>query len=470
MTGTPITGQSRSQALAVVVVVAAAAGAAVTFISLVPFTTVAYHSPMLHVAIETAITLIALFGAALLVGRFMRAPTWPELLLAGALLLLALTNLCFAVVPWITDGEPGSFHTWTPVAGRLLGAAGLAAGALLPAVPVRRPRRALLQTLAAVGSVLVAVGIAGALIAPHLPVGIDPALPPDPSGPNLVGEPVLLACQAISLVLYSIAAGGLIRRARRGGDELMIWFAAAATLGAFSRLNYFLFPSVNSEWVYTGDLLRLAFYMVILAGALREINAYQLQLAEAAVHGERRRIARDLHDGLAQELAFIRSQAHRLRGAAEEPATQIALAAERALDESRQAIATLARPVGASLDSSVAQAAEEIALRDAVELRLQLEPSLDAPETVHEALTRIVREAITNAARHGRARSVLVRLARSDGLRLTIEDDGDGMSSDAPNGRGFGLVSMRERAQALGGRVQVSPLNDRGARVEVWLP
>src|SRR5215213_9756490 len=219
MTGTPITGQSRSQALAAVVVVAAAAGAAVTFISLVPFTTVAYHSPMLHVAIETAITLIALFGAALLVGRFMRAPTWPELLLAGALLLLALTNLCFAVVPWITDGEPGSFHTWTPVAGRLLGAAGLAAGALLPAVPVRRPRRALLQTLAAVGSVLVAVGIAGALIAPHLPVGIDPALPPDPSGPNLVGEPVLLACQAISLVLYSIAAGGLIRRARRGGDE-----------------------------------------------------------------------------------------------------------------------------------------------------------------------------------------------------------------------------------------------------------
>jgi signal transduction histidine kinase len=285
-----------------------------------------------------------------------------------------------------------------------------------------------------------------------------------------VGSPGLLVSQALGLLLYAVAAAGFVHRAERTGDELMSWFAAAATLGAFARLNYILFPSATSEWVYTGDFLRLGVYMLILAGALREVTAYQHDLADAAVHSERRRLARELHDGLAQELAFIRSQAHRLGPGAEEPATQIALAAERALEESRQAIAALARPVGSSLGGSVARAAEEVTARDGVGLELRLEPGLDAPDTVHEALTRIVREALGNAIRHGRARSVTVSLARADGLRLTIEDDGTGMSADSSDTPGFGLVSMRERAQALGGDIRVTPATEQGARVEVWLP
>jgi signal transduction histidine kinase len=63
-----------------------------------------------------------------------------------------------------------------------------------------------------------------------------------------------------------------------------------------------------------------------------------------------------------------------------------------------------------------------------------------------------------------------VTLARADGLRLTIEDDGTGIPMDTENGSGFGLVSMRERAQALGGTMQVAAAGERGARVEVWLP
>ena len=83
---------------------------------------------------------------------------------------------------------------------------------------------------------------------------------------------------------------------------------------------------------------------------------------------------------------------------------------------------------------------------------------------------RIVREAVSNAIRHGRADSVTVRLARGDCLRLTIEDDGGGLAEGEPDGRGFGIVSMRERAQALGGTVELSPAPDRGVRVEVRLP
>jgi signal transduction histidine kinase len=466
MARTPKRGLAPREAVAL----ACAAGVAVTLVSLLPVADIAYHSVTLHMAIETAATLIALLGAALLVGRFARAPMWSELVLAGALLLLGLTNLCFSVIPWAVDEEPGHFHTWAPIVGRLLGAAGLAIGALLPAQPVWRPRRALLRMFGAVAVALVVTGVGAVLLAPHLPVGIDPSVPPDPSGPDLMGEPALMVTQIVAMALYAIAAIGFVRRAERTADDLATWLAAAAALAAFARLNYFLFPSIYSEWVYAGDVLRVAFYALILAGALREISAYQRELAEVAVHRERRRIARELHDGLAQELAYISGQARRLRTGGDDPAARIADAAARALDESRQAIATLARPVNAPLDASISQAAEEVAARDGVPLRLDLATGVQAPEAVHDALTRVVREAVGNAIRHGDATSVTITLTGSEGVRLTVEDNGKGLPAEAPNERGFGLVSMCERAEALGGTLGLSPGREGGLRLEVRIP
>src|SRR5262245_34837572 len=183
MAPTPKPGLAVNRAVALAV----AAGAAVTLVSLLPITSVAYHSSTFHVAIETAATLIGLLVSVLLVGRFLRTPTQPDLVLAASLLLLAATNLCFSVIPWIADDELGSFDTWAPIAGRLLGSAGIAVGAMMPARPVWQPRRALLHAVAVVAAALVVIGVAGAALAPHLPVGIDPDVPPDPSGPDLVG-------------------------------------------------------------------------------------------------------------------------------------------------------------------------------------------------------------------------------------------------------------------------------------------
>jgi signal transduction histidine kinase len=449
---------------------AAAVGGVVTLVSLVPLDSVAYHSPTLHVAIETGATFVALLCAVLMLGRYFREPTTSDLVLAGALLLLGLTNLCFSVIPWVADDQLGSFDTWAPVFGRLIGAGGLAVGAWIEGGTIRNPRRTAAHMLAVVAGTLLVVGLGAAALAPHLPVGMDPNLPPNPSGPELVGAPGLLVCQVISALLYTFAAFGFASRAERTGDELMTWFAAASTAAAFSRLNYFLFPSANSEWVYTGDILRFLFYALILVGAIREIAAYQDQLAEVAVGRARRRIARDLHDGLAQELSFIMHQAQRLVASDGVAAAHIAAAAARALDESRQAIAMLARPADASLEASVSQAAEEVAVRDGVRLRLDLAPGLRAPDAVHDALMRIVREAMTNAIRHGRAGSVTITLADDHGVRLTVEDDGSGLAEGKPAGGGFGLVSMRERAEALGGTAELSGGRQGGARLEVWLP
>jgi signal transduction histidine kinase len=84
-----------------------------------------------------------------------------------------------------------------------------------------------------------------------------------------------------------------------------------------------------------------------------------------------------------------------------------------------------------------------------------------------------VREATSNAVRHGEASGVTVRLARGDELRLTISDDGAGFDPARPRrraGGGFGLISMRERTEALGGRFSVQSRPGAGTRVEVVLP
>jgi signal transduction histidine kinase len=453
------------------VTLAAGMGAAVTIlIAALPFTSFAYRSHALHAAIETAATLTALLAGVLVLGRFLRQPTLRDLVLAGGLLLLGVTSFLYSLIPALVDATPGSFDTWSPLAGRLLGAVALALAAILPATPVRRPRRALVQALGGVAAVVVAIGVIGALLAPVLPTGIDPDLSPESSSrPRVVGEPVVLAVQLVAMLVYAAAAVGFLRRAEQTGDELMTWLAAGTTLLAFARLNYFLFPSIYSQWVYTGDFLRLAGYLAVLIGAFREIFGYQRVLAEAAVHSERRRIARELHDGLAQELAFISSQARRFTGSADgELARHVALAAERALDESRLAITTLTRPLDAPLGASVAHAAEDVAHRASVRLELDLADGVKAPDSVHDALARIVREAITNAARHGGAHVVAVRLTANDNVSLTIEDDGSGLPADTTHG--FGLLSMRERANGLGGTLQVSPGREGGVRVEVQLP
>jgi signal transduction histidine kinase len=453
------------------VALAAAFGASATLlIGVLPFASFAYRSPALHTAIETSATFTALLAGLLVLGRFFRQPELAGLVLAGGLLLLGLTNLSYSLIPALVSPTPGSFDTWSPLAGRLLGAVALALATILPTAPVPRPQRAVAQMAAAVVLLIAVMGVSAALLATSLPTGIDPGLSPESSGrPRVVGNPVLLGVQLAAMVLYAAAAVGFTRKAERTGDELMTWLAVGTALLAFARLNYFLFPSLYSEWVYTGDFLRLAGYLVVLAGAFREILGYQHLLAEAAVYGERRRIARQLHDGLAQELAFISSQARRFGGSTDgDLAGHIARAADRALDESRSAITTLTRTVGAPLDASIAQAADDVARRGGARVELDLAADVDAEDSVHDALARIVREAITNAIRHGGAREVVVRMVANDGVHLTIEDDGRGLPADVP--QGFGLRSMRERVDALGGTLAISPGPTRGVRVEVRLP
>lgn len=274
------------------------------------------------------------------------------------------------------------------------------------------------------------------------------------------------------MLLFTAAAFGFIRRSERTGDELMRWLAAGALLAAFSRLHYALFPSLYSGWVYTGDFLRVGFYWLILTGAVAEIRRYWAGLASAAAADERRRIARDLHDGLAQELAYIAVQTRWLNNHQQDPEAlrSVSAAADRALDESRRAIAALTRSADEPLDVALAQAAEEVADRVNTTVRLDLQdvPPVDAE--AREGLIRIAREAIANAGRHSGAEEVVVKLSANGAIRLQVSDLGVGFDTTAKAAGRFGLISMRERAEALNAEFVLTSSPGRGTNVEVALP
>jgi signal transduction histidine kinase len=449
------------------------AGGFTLFTSVFPFVDFAYRSKSAHVAVETTAALAALLVAYLVWGRFRQSRRSSDLLVVAAFAALGVSNLFFAVLPAALPsvGSFGSFATWAPLSGSLLGTIVLAASAFVPHRRVLSRRTPLLVGLAGVLALAVTAAIVAAFSG-RLPAGIDPGATPEASAwPQPRGNPAILAVQVAAALLFAAAAVGFTRRANLTRDELTRWLAVGATLGAFARVNYFLFPSLYTDWVYTGDLLRAAFYLVLVVGAAREIAAYQARLALAAVTDERRRVARNLHDGLAQELNFIVAQLRRRTSSGDPELLRVLTAAERALDESRRAITALAVASPEPFEKALARAAEEVAERIGAHVDLDLETGIEVEPDTREALVRIVREAVTNAARHGGAANIAVRLAENQGVRLGISDDGRGFDpANTTTTGGFGLESMRERVDALGGRFRLESHPGEGTRIEIVVP
>lgn len=451
--------------------ISAAIGLAVTVLVLaVPAAASPYRNISLHVAVETAAALIALLAAYLVFGRFQQKAHISDLALFCALAIFGVTNL-FRTVPAAMSGtvETGGPAVWTPLISAALGGTIFALAAFAPHAPVTRPGRYIVTSLVTVLLSLTAI----AALVETIPAGeLAPADSAGPADrPELFGDPALSTAHLFLGTLFVAAAVGFSRRAK-AGDDLMRWFAAGAVLAAFARLNYMLFPSPHVGWVYLGDVLRLGFYVLLLVGAAREIRRYWARFAEAAILDERRRIARELHDGIAQELAYVVAQTQRRVDQRDARAMLEKLSAmtQRALDDSRRAIVALAGPLDQPLAAALRQTTDEIAERTGIPIKVELAEGVEVQPATREALIRIVREAAVNAARHGRAREITVRLSRDSQIHLEIADDGVGFdAAAAPRGR-FGLLSMKERAQALGGEFRISSEPGDGTTVEVVLP
>ena len=447
---------------------------ATTFVTIVPGLRFAYESLALHVALESAQGVVALVLCYLMFGRLRQTNHLRDLLLTAAFAAFASTNLFVSALPIAVGGENLGVTTWTAAGLRLVAGVLLAAAATVP--DRRLSMDGLLIRTILTGAVVIAVVVVLAVAADwSLSELIDPELSPESSGePVISGHPVAVTIQVLSAAVMAVAALAFAARAATTGDDLLRWLAAGATLGAFARVNYVLFPSLYTEWFYTGDLLRLGSYLLFLVGAAREIGAYWRGQAEMAVLEERRRMAREIHDGLTQELSFMRSQLDPSRGALPaEMLPHLSAAAERALQESRRAVATLsADSEGASLADALFRAAHDVAAREGVEVSIELGPGAPTRSNHRAELERVVREAVTNAIRHGGASVVRVRLSRAgSSVLVEVRDDGCGFAPDElACSAGFGLRSMRERVEVLGGTFAIESTSPGGTSVAVTIP
>ena len=226
--------------------------------------------------------------------------------------------------------------------------------------------------------------------------------------------------------------------------------------------------------LYTvGDLLSIA-----VERARLFVRSVLLGAAE-----ERNRLARELHDTIAQGLAAIALQLETvdaLLDAGAEPervgqSVRQALALTRAnLDEARRSVLDLrAAPLDGRTrsDALTGLAAEMTAGGD---LDVTFEAAGGArplPARVEVGLYRIAQEALTNAARHARARRASVRLEMApDRIRLEVQDDGTGFEPSQVSGDRFGLIGIRERARLLDGSLQLDTAPGAGTRLDVVVP
>jgi signal transduction histidine kinase len=217
------------------------------------------------------------------------------------------------------------------------------------------------------------------------------------------------------------------------------------------------------------------------------------QFAERTVEWqehERRRLAGEIHDGISQRIVslffHLSAAADAIPGDPEVAAEQVALAQElatAALDETRSAIAGLRPPI---LDDLGLAASLESLSHSFPQLDVQVEATRSRmAEHIETAVYRTAQEALQNVAKHANARSVRVRLyLQRDKMVLEVADDGTGFDPAPPgamgaaNGgaamtsepTGFGLAAMRERAELLGGKLELSSSPKRGTTVRLTVP
>ena len=215
----------------------------------------------------------------------------------------------------------------------------------------------------------------------------------------------------------------------------------------------------------------LAAVALLLLGSRSELAEAGRAKVEDALDRERHRLAREIHDGLAQELAFIVSQSRRLAQRAPNAAALdlLARAGETAMTDARRAIFTLTRPSPSALSTAVVERAFLKAERAGLALDVEVLDQVRVAPEVEHAILRIIDEAVSNAARHAAATSISIRISsEEERVVVRIIDDGRGFDARARRPRRrLGLAGMTDRAESLGGELRLESQPGQGTMIEV---
>jgi signal transduction histidine kinase len=486
------------------VIAASIALAAVTLVLAVLRIPLAHVAPSLALVLGTAQTVLALVVASLAFARYRATADVPSGFEASGFLVLAMAGGVGTVAEATgmdrSIGLSAEAPTLLPlylwgVAG-LLGAALFVVAALPPAQAFRRP-----VVLGAVAFVMPAVLLGDLVVAGLVdPLQLGAAVPAEQSGPAGTVAGAFAASGTFSVIhllcaaLFALAAVAYLRRTTPRGAIPAPFFVMGCILAAFAQAHFALAPVTFTGVVATGDVLEFGFFAVLFVGLqratredlstlreshelLRESRAAEVADAESR---QRMRLARELHDGLVQQLWAASLDFEQLRSligggdrSVRHQADRVGHSLSAAATEARRTLHVLrsSEPAVAALADVLPGRLRELYERWGYTTELHDDGSL---AQINGALTaelvRICDEALTNIQKHADATAVRITVGRTDeGIALSISDNGRGFTPRRQHS-GVGLVGMRERAARIGARLTIESADGDGTRVTLVVP
>ena len=417
-----------------------------------------YTLPWARLVLDTSVALVASMVAVLVAIRFRVEGRALDLLLTAGFAVTALGTFVYGVVPKLDDGRLSNREVWAGLCVELVAAAIIAAAPFATARVSARQRMLAVAFLAAVGAVA-GVGVVLSVLGANGPLVTE-------EGARAAGALIVFAALAVLALVATIGFG---LRFRRFGRELDSWFALSFTLVLFADLHYVLAPVQSAGFVLQGDFLRLLAYGVLLFGVWRAIGDAEFGRAVAE---ERARVAREIHDGLAQYLFALSTHVSMLeRGASlDELLPRLKQASTAAQQEARFAVLALSSASGtAPFDAALRRYVDFLAADGVLEVELDIDPEVRLAPDEQIEIFRIVQEGLANARRHAGARRAWVTIEQRGGRRIVgVRDDGVGFEGD-DDAAGQGLKNMRSRAASIDGGFTLRSAPGRGTSIEVVL-
>jgi NarL family two-component system sensor histidine kinase YdfH len=251
------------------------------------------------------------------------------------------------------------------------------------------------------------------------------------------------------------------------------WLASVAVMLLFVLIYVILFMRQLDAREESQRLL------AELQGAHRQLAEYAQQVETLTLETERQRMARELHDTLAQGLAGLVLQLEALEASLERDEPQKALAiagqakerARTTLAEARRAIDDL-RVSQSSPAEAIAREVERFQAATGISCSLEMPSRLDVSQRNGEHVLRCVGEGLANVARHAQASQVSVGISQENGLlQVLIRDNGRGFDPAGDVGGGhYGLLGLRERARLAGGQMTVESKAGQGTTLRMSIP
>src|ERR671934_1532969 len=418
-----------------------------------------YELPQVRLVLDTMVALAAVLVAVLAGIRFSVDGRRLDWLLCAGFSLVAGSTFCFGIAP-ILGGQPlHRTEQWSWIWGRVLAGVLIAAAAFARRRTAAR-RRELFELLVFVPAILILIWMFADSFGDALP---------SLTATDRTQPPLLTATLGLRALASLVAVVGFGLRFRARGNDLDRWIALGATLSLFADLHYVFTPLVSNGFVSTGDFLRLLSYAVLLVGVWRAIRFAEFGRAVAE---ERARVAREIHDGLAQYLFAVSTHATMLENGADPTTTlpQLKQAAAAAQQEARFAILALSSASGtAPFDAALRRYVDFLTADGQLAVDLEIQDGIPLAPDEQIEVFRIVQDGLANARKHADARHADVRIAlRGDERVVTIVDDGSGFDDDAV-AAGQGLRNMKARSASIGGGFRLRSEPGRGTALEVVL-